>query len=109
MKIGRVHLSVSEQEDHFKIRNCRTIFCFTSGTRIEVSYHFGRHCWMAQRETPDDHSTCYGFGGTRLQAVKNLRNNLAMRVMERIAPQEPKVYIDEFRMLPDEIWETFKK
>lgn len=104
MKIGRVHL---EEGEGRTIRNFRRIFHFENGAHIEVSYHHGRGCWMAQRET--NSSATYGFGVTRRAAIRNLRENIAMRVVARIEPPDRRVVFDELSGAPDEIWETFKK
>lgn len=67
------------------------VFQFDSGTRIEVSYHFGRSLWMAKREK--EYSYIYGFGDTKIRAIKELRHNIADSIAAKLNPQKDEKVI----------------
>lgn len=80
----------------------RKVFAFKSGHHFEVAYHHGRRCWVASREIPSG-SALYGYGGTPLLAVRDLRAVLARNVQATIRPGY-EVIIDEGTDGEQRVW-----
>lgn len=101
MKTTRVHLCEGEGRN---IKNFQRNFIFESGTNIEINYR-SEGCWQAVRGTSNGQNCTYGYGSTGRAAVKNLRQNLAMRTLHRIDPT-PRAIFDE---MDDANWEEILK
>lgn len=82
-------------------------FKFDSGTEIELLWSTIRHCWRASK-TSEDYMSIYGFGSTRSLAIKQLRDNLYLRVMVKLKPDLLPALLEEIKCSED-FWEIATK